>query len=354
MKSTDVFLLTTNFDYESLMEPVGISVLSAIIQKAGFTTRVLEPSIRALSWEQCADIIIDNNPKILAISILIDLNVKSVLCLIKKVKTIHKDIIIVVGGQAVTMNHGQDVYDELFDEVELFMVGESEKIIAQLIDHLINKKPLQNILGIGYKKDNNLVVNPSAPRLENLNEIPFMDRSVLKEILIDHPNYKETSVSYGRGCRHNCTFCSEGFFHHKKGQNRLRRRSLFNVYKEIEFLFFELGMRSFTIEDESFLEISAKGKRDIIDFCDNINKLPEKIALRILGRIDYVEEDTCKALLEAGLAYAFLGVDSIVADDLKLLIRDIRLRQYIIKWTYCSILATLLMWIVSIVFRLDI
>ena len=36
MNKCDLFLLTTNFNYESLMEPVGISVLASIVKNKGF------------------------------------------------------------------------------------------------------------------------------------------------------------------------------------------------------------------------------------------------------------------------------------------------------------------------------
>lgn len=316
-KSVDVFFLTSNFDYESFMEPVGICILSAIVQKKGYSTKVLEPSIYAYSWEKCAQIIIEYNPRILAISILIDLNVENVSKLVSKVKERCPQTQVIIGGQACTMNYKQKLFMDLFENIELFMYGESEKVIGELIEKMLGKENWTNLRGIGYKKDGVLTINPPAPREEDLNKIPFMDRSVLADIKKDHPQYKETSVPYGRGCNCSCSFCSEGFFR-GKNEIRVRRRTLDSVFEEIKYLYYTYGIRSFNIEDESFLEKDLNERAKIIKFCNKIKTLPEKVSLKLLGRIDCVEEDSCRALFEAGTSYMFLGVDSFVEKDLKL------------------------------------
>lgn len=114
MNKCDLFLLTTNFNYESLMEPVGISVLASIVKNKGFNVTVLEPSIFARSAEECADIIIKANPKIVGFSILIDSHVNDVLKMIKRIRQQCDGVVIFAGGQAITMNYQQKSYYELY------------------------------------------------------------------------------------------------------------------------------------------------------------------------------------------------------------------------------------------------
>lgn len=319
MKNVDVFMLTNNFDYESFMEPAGISILAAILKEKGFSTHVLEPAVWSLNVQNSLKIVKEYNPKILALSILIDANMDQIIELIDGVKEFNPDIKIIVGGQAISMNYKEKKYHVLYEKTEFLMVGESEKIFPVLIKCLLENKSWDAVDGVIYKRDGKLIVNPLPKPVIDLDEIPMIDRTVLGELIKVHPDYKETSVQYGRGCRYACSFCSIGsLFQTEKAVNKLRRRSLDNVYKEIEYLYNEFGMRRFNIEDESFLEKSDIENKKIIEFCRKLKTLPGKIALMFLARIDCVDEEVCRELLEAGTYYIFFGVDTIVEEDLKL------------------------------------
>ena len=315
MNKCDLFLLTTNFNYESLMEPVGISVLASIVKNKGFNVTVLEPSIFARSAEECADIIIKANPKIVGFSILIDSHVNDVLKMIKRIRQQCDGVVIFAGGQAITMNYQQKSYYEFIKMLDFFMYGESESVIGKLVTDIIKKNFWYNTPGIGYYRSGKMHINKPAQIVTKLDDLPEMDRSVLKEILEKHPDYHETSVPYGRGCTRNCTFCSE-VFSRKSGKPKLRRRSLENVYYEIQKLYNEFGIRSFNIEDESLLDVDNEGKIELLNFLEKISKLSDNIELKILGRIDCISKDLVHALYKGRVSYMFLGVDSVVEDDL--------------------------------------
>lgn len=315
----DILLMTNNFGYKSYMEPAGISILAGILKQDGVNTCVLEPAVWAWDVKKCIEYVNEKRPKILALSILIDANMQQIHELIDGVKKENPETIVIAGGQAITMNYREEKYNDFFNKTEFFMVGETESTISELIDCLLKGKDWRGIDGIVYKQDGEIIVNPPAKTVMNLDDIPMMDRTVLGELLKEHPDYRETSVQYGRGCRYACSFCSIGrLFKAEDVKHKLRRRSLDKVYEEIEYLFYEYGIRRFNIEDESFLETGEEEKKAIISFCQKIKKLPEKIALMFLGRIDCVDEEVCRELLEAGTTYMFLGIDSAVDEDLKL------------------------------------
>lgn len=317
MRKCDLFLLTTNFNYQSFMEPVGISILAAIAKKRGLAVEVLEPSILARSVEESTEIILNAKPRVVGISILIDLHIDEILKMIKIIRMSCKDVIIFVGGQAISMNYQQESYAMLIKEVDFFMFGESEYVFGELIEAIINKSNWKKFRGIGYFENGCINTNDAAPMVEDLNELPEMDRSVLREIISNTPSYHETSIPYGRGCSKNCTFCSEVFFR-KKSVPKVRRRKLDNVFREMERLYNEYGIRSFNIEDESFLDVDAKEYIELLEFLEKVELLPESVELKILGRIDCISDELTKALYKSGVSYMFLGVDSVVDEDLKL------------------------------------
>ena len=83
----------------------------------------------------------------------------------------------VVGGLQVT-GELTNVYKH-FNNVDYFISGESEIILKELIDNVVNNGDIKNVDGIIYKdNDNKVVMNDRQPIIENLDVIPHYDYSV--------------------------------------------------------------------------------------------------------------------------------------------------------------------------------
>jgi len=325
----DVLLMTTNFGLELLQEPYGIAILSALMQRDGVVTDILEPAVDALDWEQCLDVIIGRSPRILGISMLFDTNMPEVLSLVRGARAALPDLNVFVGGQAPTVRHSSELFAPLLTACDALLIGEAEISAPKYVRRVLAGESWTDLSGLAYRDaDGHLVATPPAPRVEDLDQLPLPDRSVLRQILDKHPGYASASVQAGRGCDHNCSFCTYGTHRRiQHGLSRSRRRSVEKIYEELEYLFHEFGIRDFHIEDESLLSKDPEHRRALEWLAGSVAKLPDRVTFDALARIDCVDRETCRALKQAGLTTIYVGIDSIDSDDLKLFAKGYGPRQ---------------------------
>jgi radical SAM superfamily enzyme YgiQ (UPF0313 family) len=93
--------------------------------------------------------------------------------------------------------------------VDIAVVGEGEKTICELVDHFRGKRSLDEIQGIYYRRDGQVLSTPERALLssEELGQLPIIrwDEWAVK------PTY--LSLQTSRGCLMNCAFCSVPFHH---------------------------------------------------------------------------------------------------------------------------------------------
>jgi hypothetical protein len=128
-------------------------------------------------------------------------------------------------------------------------------------------------------------------------------------------DYRVAYVIASRSCPYRCTFCF-----HPSGK-KYRRRSLDNVFGEIDMLINRYGARSIAISDELF----SIDRDRILEFCDRIDayKTPWSVSLRVPD-VDRPLLDTMK---RTGCTEISYGIES--ADDriLKSMRKKISVRQ---------------------------
>jgi len=93
----------------------------------------------------------------------------------------------------------------------------------------------KEVKGIGFKdEENNIVINPPAPLIKNLDDLPMVDRTMLPQnIDYFNPIVKRmpfTTMFTTRGCTAKCTYCTSPFFYGEK----VRFRSAVRVVDEME------------------------------------------------------------------------------------------------------------------------
>ncbi|MCC3869428.1 B12-binding domain-containing radical SAM protein [Terrisporobacter mayombei] len=128
-------------------------------------------------------------------------NIYDIVKLCDNLKKVKPEIKIGLGGPEVTYDSENAM--EKYKFLDYILCGEGELVFRDLVKHFLGKKNIEDVKGIVYRKDGNIVVNEEMALLQNLDEIPSpYDNLDIKE-------YENRIVYYetSRGCPFNCQYC---------------------------------------------------------------------------------------------------------------------------------------------------
>jgi len=129
---------------------------------------------------------------------------------------------VIIGGPHVTF-----MIEEALHHVDYVAVGEQgNRIMLELITYLEGKGSLETISGLSYKRKGVVIHNPFGSRIENLDDLPFPDLTLIKK----HQKITTTPIMTSWGCPFDCNFCSVTAMFGKK----YRYRSPEKVIEEIK------------------------------------------------------------------------------------------------------------------------
>jgi anaerobic magnesium-protoporphyrin IX monomethyl ester cyclase len=270
----------------------------------------------------------------------------------RELKQHRRDWPIVLGGSHVSSNleHGMS-----FAEFDFAVVGEGEKTLVDLADALQRGSDLSGVAGLAYRRQTEtvggadipvchehgvapgrqecpphrgerreLVANPPAPRIDDLDALPFPAYDLAADLALYTPppcNYKKlpaANVITSRGCPNQCTFCDRSVF----GQ-LLRQRSAENVAAEIEHLWNDYHVREIAFVDDTFT-LRPQRIRELFAILDR-----KDIAFpwTCMSRVSAVDEDLLRFMRDHGCWHISFGIESGNEDVLKRIKKNISLEQ---------------------------
>ena len=156
--------------------------------------------------------------------------------LMEKIKNKFPDVVSVVGGPSFpNLNFDENI--EFFNEnpyLDIGVSGEGEKVFADILTKCIKKEPFDDVSGIFFRKNNEIIKNTASPRISNLDEIP----SPYLNGIYDNLKYKHEKTEFyaimetDRGCPFKCTFCDWGSL----TQQKMKTFDIQRVYDELNFI----------------------------------------------------------------------------------------------------------------------
>lgn len=177
---------------------LAIRYLKAYVQSK-YNVEIAEYTIKDPVMNIATDLF-NRKPDVLGFSCYI-WNIEETIKVIKLVKKIMPNVIIVLGGPEVS--YDVPYWLKRIPEADFIVMGEGEKTFEQLLDEINGNQDFSTVPGIGFIKEGKVQINPPANKLD-LREMPSPFR--FEEDIPDLPNrivYIETS----RGCPFQCQFC---------------------------------------------------------------------------------------------------------------------------------------------------
>lgn len=190
-------------------------------------------------------------------------------------------------------------------KVDFVVRGEPELTVFNLVNAIANNEDLKNIKGISFFQDGKIFHAEDAPRIKNLDELPFPAYDLLpmeryKYTGPDLPPPFSLMIS-SRGCPFQCVYCLKVM---SKGPWVSRNPE--GVVMEMKYLVDNFGIKSIYFQDWEFLI----DKNRVEQICDLIIKSNLKIIWGCNGRAPDITDNLVKKMRQAGCVRINIGFES--------------------------------------------
>lgn len=291
----------------TIYPPIEYAYLAPHVTKLGLSVSIIDRIVGEINEAELRRILLEAKPRYVGIKCLsfaANLSFDTA----RIVKEVLPGCIVIFGGHHVTALPKETLQNRW---VDIIVRGEGEYTIAELVDALEKKLPLDGIRGIGFKVDGRLVMNEDRPFIQNLDDLPLpaydlidIDRyfhfSAMHGMRIRYPRFMPIFTS--RGCPYHCIYC-----HHQQGY-KVRTKSPARIAEEVSLLIKKFGVREFHIEDDTFNFDVARAKQVM----DRLIALNRKIYLQFPSglRADKMDNELAAKMKKAGAFMACVAVET--------------------------------------------
>jgi radical SAM superfamily enzyme YgiQ (UPF0313 family) len=219
---------------------------------------------------------------------------------------------VVAGGQHFVADNAEHA---LRNGVDVVVLGEGEKTIAELVACFERKGDLADIRGIAFMKDGQCVLTPAREPATRFDDLPIPDFSLLR-----FAQLKYYPVSGTRGCGMDCEFCSV--------KGRPRFASTRRMMEQFASIFEKRGGRGFFIVDDLFAQNRAEAIHLLHTLKDYQRKVRTRFTITVQIRLDKARDtELLAAMREAGIDVIAIGFESPIAEELEAMSKRLRPRE---------------------------
>ncbi|HLO89070.1 MAG TPA: radical SAM protein [Nostocaceae cyanobacterium] len=283
----------------------GILAIASYMTERGFHVGIFDP--QAHPEEDCLIKLLQNikqnSPNVIGLSCISGFSYPSCLKIASVIRQNFPSITIFVGGKDHVGQIAESVLLECL-AIDIVVRGEGEEVLCQLIEHINQKKPLDDINNIVYRHLNGEICSTHYDLAFNPQKLPRLNYSL-------YPNFQTfaPSLEVGRGCTFSCEFCVSA----KTGVRKKDISSIINEAENITFIYGDneiciyLETPMFLMLDEEILELAIKRQERNLKF-----------TWRTSTRIEYLTPERLNKLAKAGCRVLDVGLESA---DFEILLR---------------------------------
>lgn len=215
------------------------------------------------------------------------------------------DVKIIVGGPHPFFL--PDGYLKTYPVVDVLVLGEGERTIAEYLMAYSNGNDLKEVKGIAFRDhDGKVTVNPCREVIDDIDSIAFPARDLFPmeeyDIRFGTITGAAATIITSRGCGNLCKFCSTTNYWKK-----VRFRSAKNVADEIEDVMNTFSfIRNFIFFDDTF----TSNKRHCTSICEEIIQRDLNINWACWSRTNIIDHKHFELLKKAGCTTLSYGIES--------------------------------------------
>lgn len=301
---------------------IGIGYLASSLEEAGYEVKIIDSYIEGLDEEATVSTVLKEGPDAIGVTGNSHNRFHAIAVCRGIKKKSNNSVLVCVGGCHFSPIAEQTLRD--IPEIDVVVRQEGEETFVELLNHYFQKKPLDNVLGITFRKDNKVISNPSRSFVKNLDDLPSPAWHLFKlekynARLEGEDRTRSIGVMSSRGCPNACSFCVNSAF----WQKTFRKRSPKKFVDEVEFLHQNYGYRGFDFWDDTI----TIDKDHIREICEEIIRRKLDIIWYARARVNTVDREMLSLMKKAGCRIISFGVESGSLQILKNIRKNITLDQ---------------------------
>jgi len=279
--------------------PLGIGYLAAVLEKNGYDVNVIDCQALKLTLKEVENELHKRQPDVVGLTST-TLTYKSALRIVKISKEVCPNCLTIIGGSHVTFWDDKALQE--CPHLDVVVRKEGENTLLELVQNLEACKSFSDVLGITYRKGEEIMRTPDRPYIEDLDSLPFPAFHLFPLNQFNKYGNIIFPVMTSRGCVFWCEFCTAV----RMFGRRYRMRSAKKVVDEIEFLYKKYGEKQYTFYDDAFTVDQARTE----EICDEILRRGLKIRWDCETRVDMVTKDLLQKMRAAGCIAVWYGVEA--------------------------------------------
>ncbi|HXU39140.1 MAG TPA: radical SAM protein [Blastocatellia bacterium] len=287
--------------------PIGILSIAAVLEEQGVTPAVIDLNrwyydyLRSDAYNKTdfSNFVIDKFD-----SQSFDLVGLSTICssypltirIAEGIKRSNPETLIVLGGPQASVVDVPTM--KAFAHVDFIVRGEAEESFPSLLKAVSRGQSVDGIQGITFRRGEEVVRNPNAPVIHDLDALPLPAFH-----LYDHiANCRYVPLELGRGCPFACNFCSTNDFFRRN----FRLKSPERLIEQMRSIKDSYGINTFDLIHDMF----TVDRKRVADFCEGLLRSNDEFNWNCSARTDCVDDDLIALMAKAGCRGIFFGIET--------------------------------------------
>ena len=246
------------------------------------------------------------------------------------VKQIEPNILVVIGGPHATVLPEKTLLKSRF--IDIAVCGEGEITIQEIM----SGKPLEEIDGIVYRLDGNILRNRNRTLITDLDSLPYPAFHLLPQFpkgYQPHPPRSIrgvwTSILWSRGCPFNCVHCSRD----ASFGRTVRNHSPEYIDGLLQYLHNQFDVNDVTFYDDCFT-LNRKLVMKLLDSMSSEN-LGFSLSWDCETRVDLVDSELLQAMKRVGCHTIAYGIEHCLwIHEIKGGRATLELAEKAVRWTH--------------------